>query len=71
MDPVTAALNAYSATLTLVTHIIDRASTESISEMIENHEMRLNILWRVIVSWPGPLKDAAAAIAAEQKAAAK
>ena len=48
MDPVTAILNAYTATLTFVGKVIDKAPPEDVGAILVKHEARLDKFWDVI-----------------------
>ena len=45
MDPVTAILNAYTATLSFVSKVIDKAPAEDVGAIIVKHEARMDKLW--------------------------
>lgn len=58
MDPATAILNAYTATLTFLGILIDKAPAEMVGAIITKHEARLDRMW----SWLGKVPGAVGAL---------
>ena len=58
MDPITAGLNAFTAILTFVGHLIDKAPPDAVGAIIAKHEARADKVWQWLAHLPGsPFAD--------------
>ena len=55
MDPVTAILNAYTATLTFIGKIVDKAPADAVGAIILKHEARMDKLWSLLGTFDSTL----------------